>query len=79
MIRPYHDTARREVEDHQGLAEASCWVARSAAIPKFPGLHDRPDTGKECHYLAVTMPHGGPFCNKCGWAEGAEDRGQTDG
>ncbi len=46
---------------------------------KFPGLHDRPDTGKECHYLAVTMPHGGLFCNKCGWAEGAEDRGQTDG
>jgi hypothetical protein len=44
---------------------------------KFPGLHDRPDTGKECHYLAVTMPHGGLFCNKCGWAEGAEDRGQT--
>ena len=43
------------------------------------GPHDRPDTGKECHYLAVTMPHGGLFCNKCGWAEGAEDRGQTDG
>jgi hypothetical protein len=30
MIRPYYDTARREVEDFQGLAEASYWVARSA-------------------------------------------------
>lgn len=29
-ITPYYDTARREVEDHQGIAEASYWVARSA-------------------------------------------------
>jgi hypothetical protein len=29
-IRPYTDTARREVEDFQGLAEASYFVARSS-------------------------------------------------
>ena len=29
-LRPYTDTARREVEDFQGLAEASYYVARSA-------------------------------------------------
>ncbi len=30
MIRPYYNTAQREVEDFQGLAEASYYVARSA-------------------------------------------------
>jgi hypothetical protein len=30
MIRPYYDTARSEVVDYQGLAEASYFVARSA-------------------------------------------------
>jgi hypothetical protein len=28
--RPYYDTARREVEDFQGLTEASYYVARSS-------------------------------------------------
>lgn len=30
MIRPYGDPARSEVEDHQSLAEASYFTARSA-------------------------------------------------
>ncbi len=30
MIAPYGDPARTEVEDHQGLAEASYYTARSA-------------------------------------------------
>ncbi len=29
-IRPYGDPARREVEDHQGLAEAGYYTARAA-------------------------------------------------
>ena len=35
----------------------------------LPGLHDRPDTGKECNYLAIKMPSGILFGNKCGYAE----------
>ena len=30
MIHPYGDPARNEVEDHQALAEASYYTARSA-------------------------------------------------
>lgn len=86
-IREHKDRHNSWRQQTQRPSDIALWAALNAAAvaegaedrPKFPGPHDRPDTGKECHYLAVTMPHGGLFCNKCGWAEGAEDRGQTDG
>ncbi len=86
-IREHKDRHNSWRQQTQRPSDIALWAALNAAAvaeggedrPKFPGLHDRPDTGEECHYLAVTMPHGGLFCNKCWWAEGAEDRGQTDG